>query len=126
MKQDVDLLRKILLKIEDETGIDDDEEINSDDFAIPGYSGDQIVYHLLLLKDADYIVAEKEQYISDSKPHVNISRLTKEGHDFLNLARDDNRWATAIKSALANAGAATIQTVIPILVQMAAKHLPNQ
>ena len=50
MKQDLDLIRRILFKLEENPSLE--RSLSSDGFDIPGASSEEIVYQLLLLQDA--------------------------------------------------------------------------
>lgn len=103
MKRDMDLIRKIMLKIEN------DEEYSD----IQGYEKNNILFHQKLLIDAGYL---EGKYIdgSGSIPiDVKIINITYSGYDFLELLKDDNKFtvlknlgkfvsAEMLKNALAN------------------------
>lgn len=85
MKRDMDLCRQILLQIEaSESG----EPIVA---LQTGASGNDVLEHLQLLQDAGLIEARVDRHSRD----YSIQRLTWEGHEFLQAARDDGVWAKA-------------------------------
>jgi hypothetical protein len=86
MKRDIDLIRTILLRIEES---DDPTKINIKDFSID-HSIDQIHYHLSLLHEAGFIHVNHFRGII-----LSVSGLTWNGHDFLAAARDKGRWEKA-------------------------------
>ena len=116
MKRDMDLVRKILFEIEKMEYSDNRLEIyprggfSSEDEPLHGYQREDISYHLLLLKEASLIQAD--QLGAFWYP----IRLTWEGHEFLDAARDDARWEKA-KVAMANAGSFAIDVMKQLLVQ---------
>ena len=83
MKRDMDLCRQILLEIEAQ------EPGESIEMLQTSTSGNKVVEHLQLLKDADLIVARVDAHFRD----YSIQRLTWEGHEFIEAARDDRVWA---------------------------------
>lgn len=88
MKRDMDLIRKILLEAEQ-----DNSDHGLSDFLIPGFTQEQIGYHVYLLKNAGLV----EGYIGFDNGSVNvgsydINRMTFAGHDFLDAIRDDVVW----------------------------------
>src|SRR5690349_21148395 len=119
MKRDPDLIRHILLKIEENDNLD-------------GYMGagvfvndrwldkDEINFHLKLLLEAGYIKGVQQS--ADNKTSVMISRLTWEGYEFLDAARDDGRWKAA-KEAVGQAGGFTFDLMKPVLVELAAQTI---
>ena len=93
MKRDLELIRKILIEIENKTSVSGwiVPELN-------GYAQDQIHYHIYLLGQANLI---EVQNIS-SKESVGAfaaKNLTWAGHEFLNATRNDTLWQK-IKSSL--------------------------
>lgn len=89
MKRDMDLVRKILLKVEMNQSANDIVEVHID-----GYSEDQIAYHIAILTEAGLL----ENIHNGRIVPVNItSRLTWAGHDFLDACRDEGRWQEAKK-----------------------------
>ena len=83
----MDLVRKILFEVEkaDTFGT----QIN---LKIENYSEKQIDYHILLLSDADLIKTDPPR---DTERKRRPVRLTWEGHEFAEAARDDTRWNQA-------------------------------
>jgi hypothetical protein len=93
MKRDMDLIRRILIEIEEK-----DKEIHIED-----YSEEQINYHKALLIEAE-LVEGKVHYSSrggknsDIIPDwVYIIKLTWQGHEFLDQARSETVWNKAKK-----------------------------
>jgi hypothetical protein len=86
MKRDIDLIRTILLKIEES---DDPTKIDVRLFST-NHSIEQIQYHLKLLCEAGFIEVKGFREII-----LTVSGLTWSGHDFLDAARDKSRWEKA-------------------------------
>lgn len=85
MKRDMDLCRQILLEIEaGESG-------ESIEMLQTHASGNDVIEHLQLLRDAGLIEARVDRHSRD----YSIQRLTWEGHEFLQTARNDSVWAEA-------------------------------
>ena len=84
MKRDPDLVRNILLALENKAGSND--AVTAKKMMIDGWSEDEINYHLLLLVEAGYIRGKDSS--SDNRTIVFVTRLTWEGHEFLDAARD--------------------------------------
>ena len=85
MTRDMDLIRKILLVIEEKYI---DHWLPSSDIKIEGYDSATVSYHCAILHDAGLIYDYKQMY-----PGVfGVSRLTWEGHEFLDKIRSDTVW----------------------------------
>ena len=88
MKRDMDLIREILLQIEDSDGV----------YATPkqieGYSDNQWIYHLKHLKDGG--ILEGGLAISADEELTSLSEntwcLTQDGHDLLDVIRSPKIW----------------------------------
>jgi len=110
MARDLDLIRKIMFEIdqkEDGHGIVKLE--------LEGYSKEIIQHQLLLMREADLIKAY--DFSADNRLEFAPIRLTWIGHDFLDLAKNDNNWNKAKKVAEA-AGATTLEIIRKILVDI--------
>jgi repressor of nif and glnA expression len=82
MRLDADLIKGILLKVEDMPG---NTFLELSDLQMEGYSEDQIRYHLRKLHEAGYV--KIQSYIGGD---IDIEDLTWEGHHFLATLRDEN------------------------------------
>jgi hypothetical protein len=114
MKRDPDLIRKILLALESKENMTDmltPKEMNLGD-----WNEEEINYNLLLLLEAGYIIGYKHS--ADDQTMVLPTRLTWEGHEFLDAARDDTRWEKA-KSAISKVGGWSFEIAKPILMELA-------
>ena len=87
MKRDMDLCRQILLEIEAQEPGESIEMLQTDT------SSNEVIEHLQLLQDAGLIEARVDPRFRD----YSIQRLTWEGHEFLQAARDDTVWDEAQK-----------------------------
>ncbi len=115
MKRDLDLIRLILLKIEN------NKELNpflpAAEFTFEGYEPDLVKYNLMQLIEADYINGKVQKYLG-GEIDLFVVGLTWNGHDFLDLAKNDNNWNKAKKVGEA-AGAMTLEIMRKILVEIA-------
>jgi hypothetical protein len=112
MKRDMDLIRALLLKVEEAPyGSMWSGEI-------PGYTHQQVMYHVELADEAGLLEAsllEPDGFV--------VRRLTYAGHEFLDAAREDTIWNKAKQTLLNNAGALTLEApknALSILMQQAA------
>lgn len=117
MRRDFDLIRKILFAIEN------DESATGPAWAsleIPDYSQKQVSYHVMLLDEAGLIDAENSNSWDGFKWEPR--RLTWQGHEFLDSARDENSWKQA-KSKLKEAGNFSFEVLKTVLIELAKRSL---
>lgn len=87
MKRDMDLIRLILLKIE--------EEYNTHNIlglSIDGYSMETVAYHCKLLYEAGFVSYYKGIQTLSGLEDFQVGSITWAGHDFLNTIRDNSVW----------------------------------
>jgi len=89
MKRDMELIRKILMVIEEQY-----VSHPIPNLVIEGYDRENIAYHCNLLHDAG-IIDDFEQNLDLSGRIVlyHVGSLTWEGHEFLDKIRDDKIWS---------------------------------
>jgi hypothetical protein len=109
MKRDLDLVRALLFKIE---ALPLNGRVEAREIALPPWSSDEIIYHCRILMMSGYIVATDTS--SNRGPNCYIRHLTPEGHDYLDVVRNDTIWAT-VKDHLRERGiSATFDIVIAV------------
>ena len=113
MRRDVDLLRKIVLSIEDQPG----GSLN-DELKIDGYTREQIGYHSYLLIDAGLAVGQDVSFLEDTSPIWHINHLTSKGHDFADAARSDGVWNKAKGIIKEQGGGFTIDLLRDLLARL--------
>jgi hypothetical protein len=89
MKRDMDLVRDLLLSIESNLQFDGMTWVMPDepsDLGMTDYSFEEVAYHLVMLIEANLIVGKKTMQMPM------ISKLTWQGHDFLDSIRDPIIW----------------------------------
>lgn len=104
MKRDMDLIREILIMIEEYNGPSNRFWITLD-----GHSDEQVKYHAVLLKEAGLIEADIMKTFQGSE--IRISRLTWAGHEFLDATRSSKVWEGAKAFALKTTGTVTVETI---------------
>ena len=87
MKRDMELVRKILFKIEET--VDNVAKFNIE---IESYTMEQVAYHCSILYEGGYISNYKAQYADGGIYSFSVGRLTWEGHEFLDKIREDTIW----------------------------------
>jgi hypothetical protein len=90
MKRDLDLIRKLILAVEElPTG-----SVLSD-MEIDGYSAEQMGYHSYLVVNAGLAEGIDVETMMDTSPNWQIINLTAAGHDFADAARSEVNWKKA-------------------------------
>lgn len=106
MKRDLDLLRNILLRIED---TDVSKKLTYRSFLDLCDDAEMILLHIELLMDAGFILAIDE---SDCRgADYAIVRITFAGYEYLDTVRDESRWADIKEKLLPVGGSATIEII---------------
>ena len=90
MKRDMDLIRKILLKMEEAPDSYEGREI-----VIEGHSQQEISFHLMLLDEAGLVKATDLSSTRDC--NWLPERLTDVGYDFLAAARNEEAWQRTLQ-----------------------------
>jgi hypothetical protein len=113
MKREIDLIRQILLDLEEQGAYANWMDIDNED-----YAPEQIDYHLELLAEAGLIsVGTSER----GRLRLLPVRLTWQGHEFLDAARDERRWAK-VTGALEGLGSVPFEIVGDALLEMARRE----
>jgi hypothetical protein len=109
MKREMELIREIMLAVEEER----------DFLSIDGYSKESIKYHAALLIEAGLLHGEAFVYGSNATPNIPddilITKISWDGHEFLDSVRKDTVWET-IKTEFKDA---SVDTVIKVSRQLA-------
>lgn len=113
MKRDMDLIRAILLKIEECEECDGMGWIA--DMQVDDYSNDMVMYNMQLLVKAGLIEA------ADMRSNVGVcwypKALTWAGHEFLDAAKEETRWKKA-KGVASKVGGISFDVLKAILVKL--------
>ena len=90
MKRDMDLIRTILLKVEaDETLSGSFQAVNAATFGITDHTDTEVIYHVVMLVEAGFLVGNIKLA---NVGQIVISKLTWNGHEFLDDIRDPEIW----------------------------------
>lgn len=110
MKRDMDLIRQIVLHVEEHDNLS---------FDIPDYDEQVIAYHVRLLVEAGLLHAATATTL-DGRIHLQDVRtaLTWPGHEFLDAARDEGRWTEAKRLTKEKAGSITMTALTQILTRL--------
>jgi hypothetical protein len=113
MKRDMDLVREIMLKLEERP----DYDLGPVEIEIEGYSHNQLSYHVMLLHEAGLI--EAMDLSSFSGLAWRPKRLTWAGHEFIEASRDNSRWEKAKAILKQKSGGIVFDVLKALLVQLA-------
>ena len=117
MKRDMDLVRKILLAIEEsETGY------APRDLGIEGYTEEQTGYHIYIMKEGGLVNGIEIECDDESGPTAVATSMTWAGQEFLDAARQSERWNEA-KSLLDKVGGAALSVWQTVLTKLVLKNL---
>ena len=114
MKLDMDLVRKILLAIEESK----DENIELDRL---GDDLDCVHRHVELMKECDLVDALIIRGGDGSEEEIQlctVKRLTWKGHEFLNKARDESGWKKAKRICIEKTGGLALAALNSVLTDL--------
>ena len=117
MKRDMDLCRLILLEVESWETTLEPRPVD-----IPDRSRDEVDHHAYLLMEAGLVEGLTFEGQGDPIDRCWPRSLTWRGHDFLELARNDTRWAKAV-ARVSKIGGRTLDLLKPVLQKLVAEEL---
>jgi hypothetical protein len=112
MRRDMDLVRKITLALADH-----EHGFAPDNFAVEGYSTEQVDYHMYLMAQGGLLDAEEITGQGDSSPRVMPKSLTWAGHEFADATRNEGVWNRA-KTLVAKAGSSAFPVWVEVLTKI--------
>jgi Hypothetical protein (DUF2513) len=116
MKRDMDLVRKILIALEDgESGY-------AGEMHVEGYTDVQVGFHATLMIDGGLITGTPIEVQGDPYPISWPAHLTWKGYEFLADAKDEKRWTEA-KGLLDKVGGAAFTVWANVLSAIISKNL---
>lgn len=110
MKRDMDLVRYILIAVENTDGAFDGSQLCEGG----AYTLEQIAFHVELMKAHGLLEAEIVYAMEHMPVSVEVQRLTWDGCDYLDAVRSDTVWRRskeAIKEAVGDAPLSVIKSV---------------
>jgi len=110
MKRDLELIRKMVLAVEDAPS-----GLAPHPLRIDGHSDAQVGYHAYLLVDAGLVKGHISLVQGSEGPEGVISYLTWDGHEFADAARDETRWKNAMGDVREKAGTVTLGVLTQFL-----------
>lgn len=118
MKRDMDLVRRILMKIESH-----EHGIAPYPLMIDGASDELVGYHIHLLGQAGLLAVDEITSLESDSPEAMALHMTWTGHDFLDAARSDTIWNRAKQRVAGTVGSVTFEAFKALLVALAKEKL---
>ena len=115
MKRDMDLVRSILIQVEDAGA-----ECESGCLEFMGHSQAEVYYHIELMQQKGLIDATVKRDWGGSIIYATITGLTWDGQDFLDSMRDDRVWSRSRKAIKETVGSTTFDVIKKVCVEVAA------
>lgn len=113
MKRDMELVRQILMSVEEA-----EEPVDIERFVSERYSMATVAYHVALL-DAHGLIDAEILHADDRAYHGEIAGLTWEGSDFLDAIKDDVIWKKTKAAIRRVSTSVTLQTISETAVMVA-------
>jgi DNA-binding transcriptional ArsR family regulator len=113
MKRDMDLVRKIMLAVEAS-----ERPLDSSLIRIAGYTPETITEHMRLLNEAGLIEGISAYSVEHRLKWIEL-RLTWNGHDFLDAARNENVWMETVTEVRKKSGAVPFEVLKGLLMETA-------
>lgn len=117
MQRNMDLVRMILMRMEDNPG-----GWSPQDLGIKSFTPEEIAYHCHIMMQEGLIEGSDITHTASKGPAAIPTSLTWKGHEFLDLARDQERWNRA-KATIARVGSAPISVWTKVLTDLLWRHV---
>jgi hypothetical protein len=114
MKRDMDLVRQILIVLEDY-----EHGLAPEPFAVPGYTEEQIGYHIVLMDEAGLVQAHPDTSFGQQSPSAMLERITWAGHEFIGNARNETIWNRVKGIVVAKGGTVSFEVLKFLVVETA-------
>jgi hypothetical protein len=117
MKRDMELIRKMVLAIEDEpSGF-------APHFNFDAFTSEHIGSHAHLMNQAGLATGSNVTHTGSIGPEAVLTALTWTGHEFAAAARNESIWKQAMKSLKDKGMTVTISVLVQLLSKLAAGAL---
>jgi hypothetical protein len=107
MKRDLDLIRKILLVMEEQ-----EHGYVQSELAVEGYTKEQVNFHIFLLGEAGLAKVVENTPVGCKSPSALALHLTWAGYEFLAAAKDDTLWTKAKTTVIKPAGGVAFSVLL--------------
>ncbi|MCB8987560.1 MAG: DUF2513 domain-containing protein [Ardenticatenaceae bacterium] len=116
MKRDMDIIRAILLQVNNH------EKATVPEVKLEDFDTEQVAYHVNLLAEAGYITGVPSQSVLDDVPEWIEVRLTWDGHEFIDAARNETIWAKFKEVIVEKGGTVPFSLAVNILTAVTKQH----
>jgi hypothetical protein len=115
MKRDLDLLREIMLVLEDKMEYGKNFQSNQLIEVIQDKTLNmhKLAYHVGLLVESNLIRAKENKYYGGEPTDYLINTITSQGHDFIDTIRQDTTW-NKIKAKASDIGGFSLSILMDI------------
>lgn len=113
----MDLIRRILLEVEEKVDCRHFVKIE-----VEGYPSEMVDYHLELMCEAELVEATVFTEGSGGR-EWKVSRLKWQGHEFLDLCRDEGTWREAKEEVATKAKGLAYAVLLALLVEWAKRRV---
>jgi hypothetical protein len=113
MKRDIDLCRSILLAIEEL----DDETWSPQIAEAINAPHDAVGHNIAIMFDAGFLIGQDDPAKYGPGSEIHVLRMTWAGHEFLDAARDAERWAKT-KAVTGAVGGVAFDVVKSVLTKL--------
>ncbi|HVC95115.1 MAG TPA: DUF2513 domain-containing protein [Pirellulales bacterium] len=117
MQRNMDLVRTILMRIEESSS-----GWAAHPFGIAGFTSEQVGYHAHIMMEEGLIEGVDVTNMRSNGPEAMPRALTWKGHEFLDLARDQKRWNQA-KVIIGKVSSAPLSVWTKVLNDLVLKDL---
>lgn len=123
MKRDLDLIRNILLRAEEQ--LPSENDLISSNFSDICPDRIKLFYHVDLLLDNHFIVGPRPLYSDNHPDEFIITRLTSSGCDYLDAVRSPTIWSETKKKLSAFGGSFALDIVKSIATETIKSYLAH-
>lgn len=117
MKRDMDLVRQILLRVEEDT------RGSIMHLEVAGFTPEEIAYHVVLLIEHGYLIGGVQHTVGNRPPIYNVQRMSWDGHEFLDLARSQTVWRQAKATFVEKGAALSLEALKAVLIELTKRAL---
>lgn len=118
MKRDMELIRELLLAIE---AVDSPDIFQATLKLQVNSTREDMIYNLKLMIDARFLDAEPLDTMAGTSD-ILIKRMTWEGHEFLDSARNESIWKETMGLVQQKGGSVAIGVLTQLLTTVAKQH----
>lgn len=116
MKRDMDIIRAILLHISDQ------DKPTVFEIKLDKYNPEQVAYHVNLLAEAGFITGIPSRSAIQPVPEWVEVRLTWDGHEFIDAARNETIWAKFKQVVAEKGGTISFSLAVNLLTAVSKQH----